>query len=149
MNRRDFLLTGTAVALFALAGPARASAPRLATLYKDPLCGCCTDYGHYLEANGFAVTVIADADAMVAKKAEFRVPAALEGCHSTVIESYIVEGHVPIAAIDKLLTERPNFRGLSLPGMPMGSPGMNGEKEGPFEVVVITDEPVAPVFGSY
>ena len=146
MNRRHFLLAGTALALVAVAGPARAAAVRAATLYKDPLCGCCTDYGHDLEANGFAVTVVADADVMAAKKAEFRVPAALEGCHSTVIDGYIVEGHVPVSAIEKLLSERPGIRGLSLPGMPLGSPGMSGEKEGPFEVVAITDEPVAPVF---
>lgn len=146
MNRRHFLLAGTALALLAPLTHVRAATPRAATLYKDPLCGCCTDYGHYLEANGFAVTVIADADAMLAKKAEFRVPAALEGCHSTVIEGYIVEGHVPVSAIEKLLIERPNFRGISLPGMPLGSPGMNGEKEAPFEIVAITDEPSPRVF---
>lgn len=146
MNRRHLLLAGTAFALVMPLGLARAAAPRAATLYKDPLCGCCTDYGHYLEANGFAVDVIADADAMAATKIEFRVPAALEGCHSTVIEGYIIEGHVPVASIERLLAERPSIRGLSLPGMPLGSPGMNGEKEGPFEIYAITDAPNPPVF---
>lgn len=149
MNRRQFLMVTSALSVLALSGVAHAKPTRTATLYKDPLCGCCTDYGHYLETNGIAVTVIADADTMAAKKAEFGVPAALEGCHSTVIEGYIIEGHVPLEAIDKLLAERPSIRGISLPGMPLGSPGMSGEKEGPFEVVAITDEAAAVTFGSY
>ena len=62
----------------------------------------------------------------------------LEGCHSTVIGDYVVEGHVPVGPIKRLLAERPAIKGISLPGMPEGSPGMSGTKEGPFEILTIT-----------
>ena len=73
------------------------------------------------------------------------VRANLEGCHTTVIGDYVVEGHVPVTAIKRLLTEKPAIKGISLPGMPEGSPGMSGEKEGPFEILSITgdDQPAA------
>ena len=140
MNRRRFvLLLATLPVLFA-PGLARAEESRAATLYKDPACGCCTEYGRYLEANGLAVTVVEDADALEAIRAKYGVPERLAGCHAAVIGGYVVEGHVPFAAIDRLLAEKPSIPGIALPGMPMGSPGMGGVKEAPFEIVVIGDE---------
>lgn len=117
-----------------------------ATLYKNPGCGCCESYANYLRANGFHVTVIEHPN-MTLIKQKYGVREGLEGCHSTVIGKYVVEGDVPVGPIKKLLAEKPDIKGISLPGMPEGSPGMSGEKEGPFEILTITgrDGP-APVY---
>ncbi|MSO69392.1 MAG: hypothetical protein EXQ98_03805 [Alphaproteobacteria bacterium] len=125
---------------------AHADGPREATLYKDPLCTCCAAYGRYLEANGFKVTVIDSVEEIDALHARYKVPAHLEGCHSTVIEGYLVEGHVPVAAINRLLEEKPPLPGISLPGMPDGSPGMSGYKQGAFPIFVISDDAKPPLY---
>lgn len=84
---------------------------------------------------------------MTVIKQNLGVRANLEGCHTTVIGDYVVEGHVPVTAINRLLTEKPAIKGFSLPGMPQGSPGMSGEKEAPFEVLSITgDDKPAPIY---
>lgn len=117
--------------------PARADEPVLSgTLYKDPACGCCAEYGTYLRENGFELEIVNTED-MASIKHAHGVPEDYEGCHSLVIGDYIVEGHVPVAAILRLLTEQPEIAGISLPGMPMGSPGMSGDKEAPFEIYAI------------
>jgi hypothetical protein len=121
-------------------GPANAEAPRAATLYKSPQCGCCEGHADYLRANGFEVTVKPTHDLPLLKR-RYGVPAALEGCHTTLIDGYVVEGHVPVASILRLLSERPDIKGISLPGMPAGSPGMSGEKTAPFTIYAIGDEP--------
>lgn len=117
-----------------------------ATLYKNPDCACCEEYADYLRSSGFDVTVV-EARNMTPIKQKYGVREDLEGCHTTVIGGYVVEGHVPVAAMKRLLKERPAIKGISLPGMPEGSPGMSGVKEGPFEILSITgkDGP-APVF---
>lgn len=127
-------------ALFALAllllpaGMTQAGeAARTATLYKNPQCGCCEAYAEYLRENGFEVAVQATHDLSLIKR-QYDVPQAFEGCHTMLIDGYVVEGHVPLATLDRLLTERPDIRGISLPGMPMGSPGMSGEKTEPFTI---------------
>ena len=84
---------------------------------------------------------------MAAFKAEVGVPMEYASCHTTIVAGYFVEGHVPLAAIERLLAERPDIDGLALPGMPPGSPGMGGTQQGPFEVLAITDG-VATLFGS-
>ncbi len=104
-----------------------------ATLYKDPNCGCCADYAQHLQGQGFAVTV-KETTALEALRRMAGVPAKLASCHTMTIGGYVVEGHVPVAAVRKLLAEKPDVRGIALPGMPLGSPGMNGAKEGPFVV---------------
>ncbi|MEX0809536.1 MAG: DUF411 domain-containing protein [Dongiaceae bacterium] len=106
------------------------------TLYKDPACGCCAEYGAYLRENGFELEIV-NTDDLASIKQAHGVPADFEGCHSLTIGDYIVEGHVPVAVILRLLTEQPDIAGISLPGMPMGSPGMSGDKEGPFEIYAI------------
>jgi len=141
----------TALVLFVLAfAPValHAEEARQATLYKDPSCGCCTEYGRYLEANGYQVTVVDSADELDGIKAKYGVPEHLQGCHSTVIEGYVIEGHVPVAAISRLLREKPSIPGISLPGMPLGSPGMSGAKEGAFEIFVIADEEKPPLYAT-
>lgn len=104
-----------------------------ATIIKNPQCGCCESYADYLRRNGFKVTVKESHDLTLMKR-EMGVPDGFEGCHTMVLGKYVVEGHVPVAAIDKLLVERPDIKGISLPGMPQGSPGMSGAKDAPFTV---------------
>jgi hypothetical protein len=113
---------------------------RHAALYKTPQCGCCEAYADYLRTNGFEVTVEATHD-LPSIKRQHGVPGELEGCHTMLVDGYVVEGHVPVAALLRLLTERPDIRGISLPGMPAGSPGMPGAKTEPFTIQAITDGP--------
>ena len=127
-----------------LGGAADAEEPREAILYKNPQCGCCEGHADYLRENGFEVTVKPTHDLPLLKR-QYGVPSALEGCHTTLVEGYVVEGHVPVASILRLLAERPDIKGISLPGMPAGSPGMSGEKTAPFTIYEITDGP-AKVF---
>jgi hypothetical protein len=117
-------------------GPANAEEPRAATLYKNPQCGCCEGYADYLRQNGFEVTVKPTHDLPLLHR-QHGVPEPLVGCHTTLVDGYVVEGHVPINALLRLLTERPDIKGISLPGMPAGSPGMFGKKAGPFTIYEI------------
>lgn len=102
-------------------------------LYKNPQCGCCENYAQYLRDNGFSVTVKPTHD-LVSMSREVGIPDKLQGCHLAHVENYIVSGHVPIGTVRRLLSERPDIKGVTLPGMPMGSPGMSGEKTGPFNI---------------
>jgi hypothetical protein len=106
------------------------------TLYKNPQCGCCEGYADYLRENGFAVTVKPTHD-LTAMSSEAGIPDDVQGCHLSLIDGYVVSGHVPVGTVNKLLSERPDIKGVTLPGMPMGSPGMSGTKEGPFEMLEI------------
>jgi hypothetical protein len=133
------------IALMALsvafgAGPAKVAEPYEATLYKNPQCGGCEGYADYLRENGFEVTVKPTHDLPLLQR-QHGVPDALVGCHTTLVEGYVVEGHVPIGAVLRMLTERPAIKGISLPGMPAGSPGMFGEKTAPFTIYEISAEP--------
>jgi hypothetical protein len=108
-------------------------APSAVALYKDPNCGCCEDYAGYLREQGFAVTVTPTDDvAGMSRKAG--IPEDFQGCHLAFIADYAVSGHVPMSVIQRLLDERPAIKAITLPGMPMGSPGMAGVKEEPFTV---------------
>ena len=133
------------IAAFALAVATLAAPPLAAdeitmsgVLYKNPSCGCCAAWGEYLRENGFAVEIV-NTDDLASIKQEHGIPAEYEGCHTFVIGDYAIEGHVPVAAILKLLDEQPDIRAISLPGMPAGSPGMGGAKDGPFTVYAIGD----------
>ena len=118
-----------------------------AMLYKTPKCMCCEKYADYLRSNGFAVKVIEHPNMTLIKK-QHGVREDLEDCHTLIVDGYVVEGHVPVTPIRGLLAERPSIRGISLPGMPEGSPGMGGTKQGPFEIRSITgEEGPAPVYG--
>lgn len=124
------------IALFSVAA-ARAE-PVNATMYKNPQCGCCEEYAKYLRQNGFNVTV-KETHSMSLISRQNGVPEKLAGCHTMLVGGYVVEGHVPVSAIKKLLTERPNIKGISLPGMPEGSPGMTGRKSEPFIIYEVSD----------
>ena len=123
-------------------GSARAAAPIPVILYKNPSCACCEAYAQYLDQNGFAVDVRPTNDlAEISRKAG--VPADLEGCHTSFIGAYVVDGHVPVTTIRKLLDEKPAIVGITLPGMPPGTPGM-GEKTGPLTIYAITNDGAPP-----
>jgi hypothetical protein len=109
-----------------------------ATLFKNPHCGCCEGYADYLRDNGFEVTVKPTHDLPLLHR-QHGVPESLVGCHTTLVDGYVVEGHVPIGPLLRMLTERPAIKGISLPGMPAGSPGMFGEKTEPFTIYEISE----------
>ena len=133
---------GTATSGQAMAGEAAATS---GTLYKNPLCGCCESYADYLRESGISVTVKASHDLALVKR-QHGVPAALEGCHTMLIDGYVVEGHVPFGALEKLFSELPDITGISLPGMPTGSPGMAGPKKAPFTVYAFSGEAAPKVY---
>jgi hypothetical protein len=109
------------------------------TLYKNPQCGCCEAYADYLRDNGFTVTV-KPTHGLVAMSREAGIPDDFQGCHLAFIDDYVVSGHVPVGTVNRLLSERPDFKGVTLPGMPMGSPGMTGTKTDPFTIYTVGDE---------
>jgi hypothetical protein len=108
------------------------------TLYKTPDCGCCTGHAKALEEAGFVVT-IEETNDLDSIKQTHKIPSGGKSCHTTVIGDYVVEGHVPLKAIEKLLIERPQIAGIGLPGMPIGTPGMPGRKTAPYEVYQLSD----------
>lgn len=110
------------------------------TLYKNPQCGCCEGYADYLRQNGFTVTVHPTHELVVMSRAA-GIPDDFQGCHLAFVDDYVVSGHVPVGTVDRLLSERPDIAGVTLPGMPMGSPGMSGTKTEPFTIYQIGDGP--------
>jgi len=109
-----------------------------ATLYKNPECTCCEDYAAYLRQHGFQVTVQPTHD-LVTISREAGIPETFQGCHTMFIDNYVVSGHVPVETVNRLLTERPEIKGVTLPGMPLGSPGMAGPKTEPLTIYTVTE----------
>lgn len=99
------------------------------TMWRDPNCGCCDAYAEYLEANGFSVTRIDDRD-FDKRSIEAGVPQQGIGCHLAEIDGYVVSGLVPVEIIERLVSERPDITGITLPGMPGNAPGMAPAKTG-------------------
>jgi hypothetical protein len=133
MKRRTFLLSSAAALLLPLSAVAEANFR--ATLYKNPQCRCCEGYADYLRKNGFTVEVKPTNDLTeISRKAG--VPENLEGCHTMFVEGYpyVIDGHVPVEVVRKLLSEKPAIAGITLPGMPTGSPGMFGKKTEKFVI---------------
>lgn len=151
-SRRTLIRSAGAVGLAALAGCAGGRAPDRSSaaaalgqgmLYNDPSCTCCDRYASYLASYGLDVT-IKPVDGMEAMKSEHGVPVDVESCHTIDFGDYIVEGHVPIQALESLVSDRPAIDGIALPGMPAGSPGMGGEKAAPFTIYAFDDGHVEP-----
>ena len=136
LSRRDFALSWLAggVAAAVSARPALAQARAQARVYRTPTCGCCLGWVRHLQANGFVVEVV-NLEDLGPIKARLGVPADLEACHSAEIGGYVIEGHVPAAAIRTLLALRPGFVGIAVPGMPVGSPGMEGPDPERYDVI--------------
>mgnify|MGYP002779650093 CR=1 FL=1 len=141
LNRRVFLAGGPAAASLALVGcgsaperapSERASSPNSAgpitlepiTVYRDPSCGCCEAWARAAQDAGFRTTVVDRSD-MPAIKRRYGVPEELSSCHTSLAGNYVIEGHVPLAEVRRLLTAKPEgVKGIGVPGMPLGSPGM-------------------------
>lgn len=117
-------------------------------LYKTPGCMCCEAYANYLRHRGFEVAVIASHD-LAPMKAERGVPEDKAGCHTALIGGYTVDGHVPIDSVRRLLRDRPEIGGITVPGMPAGSPGMPGEMREPIRVWSFTDGQSGELFAVY
>jgi hypothetical protein len=114
--------------------PATPVAGRNIKVYKDANCGCCKEWVTHLEQNGFTVEAM-DMPDMSAVKTKYGVHRELHACHTAVIGDYVVEGHVPADVIVKMLEEKPAIAGLAVPGMPMGSPGMEGASKEKYDVL--------------
>lgn len=125
------------IAAAVLAAPAAAAFADEATLtvHKDPNCGCCSGWVQHLRDAGFAVRVNETSD-LESIRTRLGVPADLTACHTAEVAGYVVEGHVPVAAVRRLLAERPNAKGVAVPGMPTGSPGMEGGRPAPYSVML-------------
>ncbi|RRJ84020.1 DUF411 domain-containing protein [Aestuariirhabdus litorea] len=121
----------------------------LMTVYKSPTCGCCGDWVKHMEANGFEVQVH-DTDNLNPIKLKAGLTPALASCHTAFIDGYVVEGHVPASDVKRMLSERPAIKGISAPGMPVGSPGMEmGDRVDPYEVVSFDEKGNARLYQSY
>ena len=103
------------------------------TIYKSPTCGCCVSYGKYLESKGYNVETVTTND-MDSIKEQYNIPRNMQSCHTMIIGDYFVEGHVPLEAVDTLMSEQPDIDGIALPDMPAGSPGMPGVKDEEWEI---------------
>lgn len=108
-------------------------------VYKSPTCGCCGVWASYMDKEGYDVET-RDVQDMSSIKQELGVPYELGSCHTAEVGGYIVEGHIPNEAIEKLLSEKPDIKGIGMAGMPSGSPGMPGPKNEDFVIYEITDE---------
>ncbi len=118
------------------------------TVYKDPDCGCCGAWVEHLKTNGFSVTVN-DVRDMTPHKKRLGVPERLGSCHTAVVAGYTIEGHVPASDIKRLLTERPRGKGLAVPGMPQGSPGMETGKFDRYDVLLFDGNGKTAVYNTY
>lgn len=144
MRRRQFLAMTLAVAI-----PASAFAADIPVkIYRNPNCGCCDVYANYLKSNGFSVELIDTLNAASIHK-QFNVPERLEGCHTAVIGKHVFEGLIPAEYVRRVVNENRPIRGLSVPGMPVGAPGMPGTAKGPIHVYYLDDSPTPQVFATF
>lgn len=117
------------------------------TVYKSPTCGCCKKWVSHLEKNGFSVEVHNQYDVSPIK-AQYGVPRRLHSCHTAKVGGYVIEGHVPAEEITRLLEEKPQVTGLAVPGMPMGSPGMEGPRKDAYDVLTFHENGKTTIFSS-
>lgn len=148
LSRRTILTAGAGLlALSALPARARGIDNQMLVV-KDPNCGCCAAWIEIVEAAGFAVTIeLSAGTALMRYKSDNGIPEAMASCHTARIGGYMLEGHVPVADIRRLLEDRPDAIGLAVPGMPYGSPGMGPESEREaYDVVLIRKNGTSEVF---
>jgi hypothetical protein len=138
MNRRQGIAAAIALLSTALSSPLRAAARPEVQVWKSPTCGCCKDWVTHMEAHGFSVVVHETGN--TAMRARLGLPQELGSCHTALVGGYVVEGHVPAEDVKRLLALKPTALGLSVPGMPIGSPGMDGAVYGgrrdPYDVLL-------------
>ncbi|WP_239622404.1 DUF411 domain-containing protein [Bradyrhizobium sp. I71] len=137
MTRRSLagLMAAAAAAVLARPAVAAQAGETTVTVHRDPSCGCCAGWVQHLRDAGFVVQVEETAD-LDAVRNRLGIPSDLAACHTAEVAGYLIEGHVPAAAVRRLLLERPIAKGLAVPGMPVGSPGMEGGKPEPYTVVL-------------
>ncbi len=156
-RRRQFLKLGGAVAVASAAGalPLRGAYADTAgspfVVHKTPTCGCCGLWVEHLQNAGFDVEVHDhDVQALDDIKRALGIPRDLWSCHTGVADGYVVEGHIPAADVQRLLSERPDGIGIAVPGMPIGSPGMEvGDRRDPYDVILFGDDNLRRVFSSH
>jgi hypothetical protein len=153
LPRRRFVQSIGAVAIAAaapMALRAQGSGP-MVEVWKDPNCGCCKDWVAHMQSSGFVVRV--NDSGNTAARARLGIPQQLGSCHTALVGGYAVEGHVPAREVRRLLKERPDAIGLSVPGMPVGSPGMDAPayagRTDPFDVLLVRRDGQARVYQSY
>jgi len=118
------------------------------TVYKSPTCGCCAKWVDHLKSNGFEVEAV-DTKDMYSVKKKAGIPYSLGSCHTARVDGYVIEGHVPASDIKRLLEERPDVVGLTVPGMPMGSPGMEGPRKDHYKVMTFDKSGNTTVFSRH
>ena len=151
IGRRRLLIGLAALGSTSLVLAKSAAQPLAIEVWKDPNCGCCKDWIAHMEKNGFAVTVTEHGNN--AARARLGMPQKFASCHTAQVQGYVIEGHVPAADIQRLLREKPQALGLAVPGMPVGSPGMDGAAYGgrrdPYQVLLIRKDGSTHIFNSY
>lgn len=146
ISRRGFL---AAAATMLVACTAEAPPPRSVKVYRSPSCGCCGGWVDHLRAAGFEV-IVEMMDDLTPVAQRLGVPEALRSCHTGEIAGYFIEGHVPAGDIEKLLRERPQAAGIAVPGMPIGSPGMEmGDRREPYETLLVSPGGGTSVFARH
>lgn len=134
--------------LLFFSAPVRKADAIAITVYKSPTCNCCSNWVDHMRDAGFVVTAENRTDLENVKRSA-GVPSNLQSCHTALVDGYIIEGHVPASDIKRLLQERPAVTGLAVPGMPMGSPGMEGPYRDPYDVLVFDRAGRTRVYSSY
>ena len=147
MKRRNTLAAIASLILLAISSPSQSSGP-LVTVFKTSTCACCGKWVEHLRANGFAVKV-QEVNDTAGYERQYRVPRTMESCHTAVVNGYTIEGHVPAADIKRLLNEKPKAVGLAVPGMPVGSPGMDAAHSDAFSVFVFDEGGRTSVYARY
>ena len=146
MKRRVFIQAAVAASV-SMPLLAMAAAPVI-DVYKTESCGCCGAWVEHLKANGF-VTRVVNVDDPAHYRERGGIPHELGSCHTGMVQGYAIEGHVPASDIKRLLAARPKARGLAVPGMPLGSPGMEGPRKDPFDVLLVDAKGRSSVFKHY
>lgn len=150
-QQRRRLLSGVAALGLVTGLPALAQSLRSMEVWKDPNCGCCKDWIAYVEQAGFSVKVFETGNN--AARARLGMPQKLGSCHTALVQGYVIEGHVPAQDIARLLKEKPQALGLAVPGMPVGSPGMDGAVYGGrrdrYDVLLVLRDGSTRVFSSH
>ena len=140
------VLAATVGGVGGLAMAARSPGPEV-VVYKSASCGCCKKWVEHLQAAGFRVTV-RDTTNLSGVAERYGVPHKLSACHTAVVDSYVVEGHVPADVIQRLLKERPGIAGVAVPGMPAGSPGMESDTPAKYYIQTFDKNGATSVYGS-
>jgi hypothetical protein len=146
MSLRNILLNITTLSVMVV--PLMHAAAPTMTVYKTPTCGCCSKWVEHMKANGFQV-IVHDVPSTASYRRKYGIPDRLQSCHTAIVNGYTIEGHVPGADVKRLIQEKPKARGIAVPGMPMGSPGMEGARTDAYSVILIGNAGEETVYQRY